>query len=46
MHFNQENRAAGKRDDRELDGAESGIGDRDGLLEQISPQDWQQEGMV
>jgi hypothetical protein len=32
---------AGTRSDRELDAAESGIGDGDGLLEQIGRQDWQ-----
>ena len=32
--------AAGNRGDLELDGAESGIGDRDGLLEQIGQRDW------
>lgn len=33
--------AAGGRRDLELDGAESGIGDLDGLLEQIGANDWQ-----
>lgn len=32
--------AAGCRRDLELDHAESGIGDRDGLLEQVGQQDW------
>src|SRR6266481_235386 len=41
MHFNQTKWADGGRRDLELDGAESGIGDHDGLLEQIGPQDWQ-----
>lgn len=36
--------AAGNRSDRELDGAESGIGDYDGLLEQVGTQDWQHGG--
>ena len=34
------------RSDRELDGAESGIGDQDGLNEQIPFRDWQNRGMV
>jgi hypothetical protein len=38
--------AAGNRDDRELDGAESGIGDYDGLGEQVGSQDWQQGAMA
>jgi len=46
LHFNQENWAAGKRDDRELDGAESGISDQDGLDEQVPFRDWQNMGMV
>jgi len=37
---NQERWAAGDRRDLELDGAESGIGDLDGLLEQIGTNDW------
>ncbi len=40
-HHSQEEWAAGGRRDLELDGAEFGIGDIDGLLEQIGPQDWQ-----
>ena len=40
VHFNQEGWAAGGRRDLELDGAESGIGDLDGLLEQIGTNDW------
>jgi hypothetical protein len=31
--------------DAELDGAESGIGDQDGLMEQVGTQDWQQGRM-
>jgi hypothetical protein len=31
----------GNRSDREADGSESGIGDQDGLDEQLGPQDWQ-----
>ena len=40
--------AAGSRTDRELDGAESGIGDHDGMMEQIGQPDWQgpRGGMV
>ena len=37
--------AASGRRDLELDGAESGIGDYDGLHEQVGTQDWQQGGM-
>jgi hypothetical protein len=33
------------RPDREQDLSESGIGDLDGLLEQVGTQDWQQGGM-
>ncbi|UQD96127.1 hypothetical protein [Bradyrhizobium japonicum] len=42
----QERWAAGSRQDLELDGAESGIGDLDGLLEQVGTQDWQQGAMA
>ena len=44
----QEHWAAGDRRDREQDPAESGIGDLDGLLEQVGTQDWQdgKVGMV
>ncbi len=35
----------GRTDDLELDHAESGIGDCDGLLEQVGTQDWQQGAM-
>jgi hypothetical protein len=34
------------RSDREVDGAESGIGDQDGLDEQVPFRDWQNAGMV
>jgi hypothetical protein len=37
---------AGGRRDLELDGAESGIGDADGLHEQVGTQDWQQGAMA
>ena len=37
--------AAGKGGDVEQDPAESGIGDYDGLGEQIGSQDWQQGAM-
>ncbi len=42
----QERWSAGGRRDLEQDDAESGIGDQDGLLEQIGTQDWQNGGMV
>lgn len=45
-HPNQGHWASGCRRDLELDHAESGIGDRDGLLEQIGTQDWQQGAMA
>jgi len=38
--LNQEAWAASDRRDLELDDAESGIGDYDGLLEQVGTQDW------
>jgi hypothetical protein len=38
--------AEGSRSDREDDLAESGIGDVDGLLEQVGSQDWQNGGMT
>lgn len=38
--------AAGNRRDLELDHAESGIGDLDGLLEQVGTRDWQQGVMA
>jgi hypothetical protein len=43
-HPNQERWAAGGCRDLELDPAESGIADLDGLLEQIGSQDWQHGG--
>lgn len=42
----QERWAAGGRRDLEQDHAESGIGDRDGLLEQVGTQDWQQGALA
>ncbi|MCK1578572.1 hypothetical protein IVB03_02980 [Bradyrhizobium sp. 168] len=45
-NHSQERWAVGGRRDLENDGAESGIGDYDGLLEQVGPQDWQQGGMA
>jgi hypothetical protein len=39
-NHSQQRWAAGSRRDPELDPAESGIGDHDGLLEQIGYQDW------
>jgi hypothetical protein len=45
-HSDQENWAMGDRRDVEQDPAESGIGDFDGLAEQLGSQDWQQGGMV
>jgi len=38
--------AASDRRDLELDAAESGIGDYDGLAEQVGSQDWQQGAMA
>ena len=46
MHFDQTQWAAGGRRDLELDGAESGIADQDGLDEQVPFRDWQRVGMV
>jgi hypothetical protein len=43
---NHERLAAGGRRDLELDGAESGIADQDGLDEQVPFRDWQNMGMV
>ena len=45
MHFNQGRWAAGNRRDLEQDDAESGIGDADGMHEQVGTQDWQQGNM-
>jgi hypothetical protein len=42
---NQTAWAAGDRRDLEQDSAESGIGDHDGLGEQVGSQDWQQGAM-
>jgi len=46
QHDNQERWAAGDRRDAEQDPAESGIGDWDGLLEQVGTQDWQQGALA
>jgi hypothetical protein len=43
-HHSQELWAMDDRRDLEQDGGESGIGDRDGLLEQVGSQDWQHGG--
>jgi hypothetical protein len=40
-HFDQTQWASGGRRDLEQDGAESGIGDQDGMDEQLGPRDWQ-----
>ncbi|MCK1693842.1 hypothetical protein [Bradyrhizobium sp. 144] len=45
-HHSQERWAAGGRCDLEQDQAESGIGDLDGVLEQLGTQDWQQGAMA
>jgi hypothetical protein len=45
-HPNQEQWAACGRRDLEQDDTESGIGDIDGLLEQVGTHDWQRGGMV
>jgi hypothetical protein len=45
QHLNQEVWAKGDRRDLEVDDGDSGIGDRDGLLEQVGTQDWQQGSM-
>ena len=45
-HQSQELWVKGGSRDLEQDDAESGIGDLDGLLEQIGTQDWQTGGMV
>jgi hypothetical protein len=44
VHHDQTRWAVGSRSDLEVDGAESGIGDYDGLMEQVGTQDWQQGG--
>jgi hypothetical protein len=46
LHLNQEVWAKGDRRDLEQDDRESGIGDHDGLLEQVGTQDWQQGAMA
>jgi hypothetical protein len=47
VHFDQGRWAFGNPCDLELDDAESsGIGDQDGLLEQVGTQDWQQGAMA
>jgi hypothetical protein len=45
-HQSQERWAAGGSRDIEQDDAESGVGDDDGLLEQIGTKDWRHGGMV
>jgi hypothetical protein len=45
-HSNQERWSDGSRQDLEQDDAESGIGDQDGLDEQVPFRDWQGVGMV
>jgi hypothetical protein len=45
-HPDQTRWAAGDRRDIEQDPAESGIGDYDGVLEQVGSQDWQQVVMA
>ena len=45
-HSDQDQWAAGKSNDSELDDAEAGIGDQDGLDEQVPFRDWQNVGMV
>jgi hypothetical protein len=45
-HSDQRAWAAGGRRDLEQDDGESGIGDRDGLDEQVPFRDWQMVGMV
>jgi hypothetical protein len=46
VHLDQERWAAGGRRDLEQDDGESGIGDQDGLDEQVPFRDWQGVGMV
>jgi hypothetical protein len=45
-HFDQTRWAVGDRRDLELDDAESGIADQDGLDEQVPFRDWQGVEMV
>jgi hypothetical protein len=42
QQINQELWSTGDRRDLEQDPAESGLGDHDGLAEQVGSQDWQQ----
>jgi hypothetical protein len=46
VHFDQRRWAAGDRRDLERDDGDSGIGDHDGLLEQVGTQDWQQGALA
>jgi hypothetical protein len=46
IHLDQERWATGNRCDLELDDGETGIGDQDGLDEQVPCRDWQGGGMV
>jgi hypothetical protein len=46
VHLDQTRWAAGGRRDLEQDPAESGIGDDDGLAEQLGSGDWQQGAMA
>jgi hypothetical protein len=46
QHLNQELWSKGDRRDLEMDGGDSGIGDYDGLLEQVGTQDWQQGALA
>jgi hypothetical protein len=45
-HFDQTRWASGGPRDLEADGSESGLGDEDGLDEQVPFRDWQNVGMV
>jgi hypothetical protein len=46
VHFDQARWAVGSRCDLEQDDGETGIGDQDGLDEQVPFRDWQNVGMV
>jgi hypothetical protein len=46
QHIDQTRWAVGSRSDLELDPAESGIGDAEGMHEQVGTQDWQQGAMA